>query len=41
METDNVEIIIIICYIDIELFWVLKALYIEGEGGEGLHNHHQ
>ncbi len=33
METGNVEIIIIICYIYIELFWVLKALYIERGGG--------
>ncbi len=31
-------IIIIICYIYIALFWVLKALYIEGGN---LFNHHQ
>ncbi len=30
----QIFIIIIICYIYIALFWVLKALYIEG-GGEG------
>ncbi len=28
------------CYIYIALFWVLKALYIEGGGGDLL-NHHQ
>ncbi len=36
---------LIICYIYIALFWVLKALYIEiegeGGGGGGLLNHHQ
>ncbi len=34
----TVQIIIIICYIYIALFWVLKALYIEGGN---LLNHHQ